>query len=143
MHPSRHLFAHPRVTLLSDLAPELAGVGAAVQPALLQIRHIRIEHTALSPLLGSLGKHRSGGEFADGGPAHPQTTGNLQEWHTLLMQSLDLLIAYQAAVASGLAGGLLAQRRQPQRADHSARRCGRIASRCWIWQARQLGVQAA
>src|SRR5262245_31360331 len=109
MHPSRHLFAHPRVTLLSDLAPELAGVGAAVQPALLQIRHIRIEHTALSPLLGSLGKHRSGGEFADGGPAHPQTTGNLQEWHTLLMQSLDLLIACDSPVSGRLPECLLAR----------------------------------
>jgi hypothetical protein len=99
LHPSRHLFASPWVTLFSDLAPQLAGVRAAVHEALLQIRHIRIEHTALSRLKGSLRKHRSGGELARGGSAQLQAIGDLQERHTLLMQHLDLLVTCDTAIS--------------------------------------------
>jgi hypothetical protein len=122
----------------------LAGVRAAVHQALLQIRHIRIEHTALSPLKRPLRKYRSGGEFADGGPAHPQTTGNLQEWHILLMQRLDLVIACDTAVSGRLPDCLLPHRRQSQGTQERGPRWCRRSAHTWqLGQVRQLGVQAA
>jgi len=47
-----------------------------------------------------------------------------------------------AAVASGLPGSLLADRRQPQRADQRGQRCTRTFVSCRLRQGCEIGVQA-
>ena len=102
LRPARHLLARPSIALRHHLAPELAGVGTASDPAFLQIRRKPVNLTGVRFGSGPLWKGLGIGEIARRRPTDTEALRYLRDRQSNGVQGANVLISGIAPCSAGL-----------------------------------------